>query len=158
MASSRREQGAGAIEPGGRFQRRGAGQNRGEVLRPVAELLVQGHVFGTVGEGEQAAAPDAPTVEDFQGGLQQALGHAAVPVFRQHGERAKKGERPPAGGHVRADEPAALARGDHLDVCGAPARCQEVAVAHEVEGVGHLQKRSECQPHNAVRLIQLARF
>src|SRR5271156_351660 len=127
----------------------------GKISRPVAELLVQAHVFGV---REQPGVPYAPSLEDRHCGCKQPLCHAAVPVFRQHSQGSEEPERSPARDYVGSDQAAIFTRRDHLHVCRAPAWCHEVAVAHEVKRIGHPQERSKCEPNNTVCLFKFALF
>src|SRR5262249_53827713 len=104
------------------------GHDARQMLRPEAELLVQGDVLRALREREEPALADAPFVEYGHGGLEQALANAGVPAIWANAERAENPETAPARGNARADQLAvaegaeggfglrAPARPDHLRV------------------------------------------
>jgi hypothetical protein len=102
--------------------------------------------------------PHAPSVENRDSGFEQPLRHAAIPVFRQHSQGSEEPERSPARGYVRSDQAATFACREHLDVGRAPARRNQIAIAHEVERIRQSQKRSKRQPDNTARLFEFTLF
>src|SRR5438045_8451372 len=97
------------------------GHQRGQVAGPVAELLIESDVLGTLREGEQRGALEALFVEDLYGCIDQQLRNAAVPILRQNRERAEERARSPAGEQVGADEAAVGVRWQRLPGGGRPA-------------------------------------
>ena len=65
-----------------------------QVVRPVAEFLIQAHMLGAIGKREQGGATEALLVNDLDGGVEQKLGHAAVPVLGEDGEGAEEAKDP----------------------------------------------------------------
>jgi hypothetical protein len=115
-------------------------------------------VLGTVREREQPGVPKAPSFKNCHSGLQQPLRYAPAPVFRQHSQGAEEPEGSPARDHIRSDQTATFACGYHLDMGRVPSGRHECAVTHEIERIGHSQKRSECDPDYPLRLLNFCLF
>ena len=63
-----------------------------KIAWPVAELLIQAYVLGTLWKREQACVLQVPSVENCHRGFEKPLRHATVPVFRQHGQGSEEPE------------------------------------------------------------------
>ena len=123
-----------------------------------AELLIEGDVLRTVGEGEESKMLRTPLGEEIHRPAEQPPGNALLPEIGPHGQRTEKPEAAPAGDEVRAHELAVAFRRDGGRWIGTPPRFHIAGIAHERHRIGKPEEGTEGQAADSIGSRQVPFF
>src|SRR5579863_5443675 len=136
---------------------RGVAHEGGELLRPEAELVIEGDVLGAVGKGEECSSRKSGFVEDLHSSGEEFLRDTPVPVGGQNREWPEEGEASPDGEDVDADEATVLAGCQGFHVPSVVAAGDEIAVGHK-RSFRNAEEGCEGETEDAIGFGELGLF